>query len=155
MKNIKSIKLCLILGCMLYTFVTNAQIQNPVNWTFTVKKTAEKTYELHFNATLQKGWHIYSQTTPVGGPVPTTFTFTNNPLLIINGIPKEIGKLEQKHEPLFGVGVKQFSQKVDFVITIIQKTNAKTSLTGSVEYMVCNDEKCLPPKTVDFSISLK
>ncbi len=155
MKNINWIKLCLMLACMLFTFVTNAQIQNPVNWTFTAKKIAEKKYEVHCNATIQKGWHIYSQTTPAGGPVPTTFTFTNNPLLIISGIPKEIGKLEQKHEPLFRVGVKQFSQKIDFVIAIIQKTNAKTSLTGSVEYMVCNDKECLPPKSVDFSISLK
>ena len=145
----------LFLICTLCTAITNAQLNNPVSWTFTAKKTSDKTFEVHLSATLQKGWHIYSQTTADGGPVPTTFTFTSNPLLIITGIPKEIGKLEQKHEPLFGVDVKQYSQKVEFVIIAKLKTAVKTNLSGSVEYMVCNDKECLPPKIVTFSIPLK
>jgi thiol:disulfide interchange protein DsbD len=56
---------------------------------------------------------------------------------------------------LFGVDVKQFSNKVDFVQTVKIKGKAKTVLNGSVEFMTCNDHECLPPKTQKFSVALK
>ena len=38
--------------------------QSPVSWTFTAKKLGVKTYEVHMTATIQNGWHIYSQNQP-------------------------------------------------------------------------------------------
>ncbi|MEO8567483.1 MAG: protein-disulfide reductase DsbD domain-containing protein [Ginsengibacter sp.] len=131
-----------------------AQLLNPVDWTVTSKKINDKVYEVHLIATINKGWHIYSQNTPDGGPVPTTITFTKNPLLDLDGKVKESGKLEQRHEEIFGVDVKQFSDKVEFIQVIKLKTRVKTSAKISVEYMVCNDRQCLPPVTKNFSIAL-
>ena len=144
----------LCIGCWL-TACAVAQIKNPVKWSFTSKKINATTYEVHLSATIDRGWHIYSQSTPDGGPVPTTVTFGKNPLLTFDGKVKEVGKLEQKHEELFGVDVKQFSNKVDFVQTVKLKAAAKTSVAGSVEFMSCNDKECLPPKSQSFSISLQ
>lgn len=132
-----------------------AQIKNPVHWTFSSKKIDATTYEVHATANMDKGWHIYSQTTPAGGPVPTSVSFTKNPLLVINGIPKEVGKLEAHHEPLFGVDVKQFSNQVEFVQTVKVKGKAKTNVDGNVKFMSCNENECLPPKTQTFSVSLE
>jgi thiol:disulfide interchange protein DsbD len=129
--------------------------ENPVKWSFSAKKIADKIYEIHLTAVIEKDWHIYSQTTPDGGPVPTSISYFKNPLLIIQGEAKEMGKLEKHFEKLFGVEVLQFSDKVDFVHTVNLKTNVKTSITGKVAFMTCNDEMCLPPKSVPFSISLK
>ena len=133
----------------------SGQVQNPVHWVFSAKKMSSGNYEIHLTATIDKGWHVYSQTTPKDGPVPTSFKFTKNPLLSFEGVVKETGKMQQHNEPLFGVVVKQFSDKVDFVQTVKVKGNIKTSVTGSVEFMVCNDKQCLPPKTEQFSISLQ
>jgi len=133
----------------------SAQVQNPVKWSFSSKKVNATTYELHLTASIDGHWHVYSQTTPDGGPIPTSISFTKNPLIAMVGPAKEVGKLEQKAEPLFGVDVKQFSNKVDFVQTVTVKGKVKTSVTGSVEYMTCNDEQCLPPKSQKFSIALK
>lgn len=133
----------------------NAQVMDPVHWSFTAKKINATIYEVHLTATIQSGWHTYSQTTPEGGPVPTSITFTKNPLLTLEGKAKEIGKLEQHSEPLFGVDVKQFSNKVDFVQVVKLKAPAKTNISGSVEFMVCNDRECLPPKSEKFSVDLK
>ena len=72
----------------------------------------------------------------------------------MNGNVKESGKLEERYEPLFGVNVKQFSDKVVFIQTVVLKVNAKTALNGTVEFMACNDKECLPPKTVKFSVNL-
>lgn len=132
-----------------------AQIKNPVNWTATSKKISDKTYEIHLTANINQGWHVYSQYTPDGGPVPTSISFTKNPLLILDGKTKEVGKLEQRHEALFGVDVKQFSNKIDFVQVVKLKANVKTSVDVAVEFMVCNDKECLPPATKKFTVALK
>lgn len=132
-----------------------AQAKDPVKWAFTAKKVSADTYEVHLTANVDKGWHTYSQTTPEGGPVPTTITFTKNPVVTLVGQVSESGKLEQHNEPLFGVIVKQYSNKVDFVQIMKVKSGAKTVVAGSIEYMVCDNSQCLPPKTVTFSVALK
>ena len=150
MKKIFTAAFLLLFSNMLF-----AQIQNPVNWIATSKKISDKTYEIHLTANINKGWHIYSQTTPDGGPVATNLTFTKNPLLILDGKTKELGKLEQRHEELFGVDVKQFSNQIDFVQVVKLKAPVKTSVDVAVEFMVCNDKQCLPPTTKKFTVALK
>jgi hypothetical protein len=154
----KNEKMKKLLGLLLFLFILQgafAQIQNPVKWAYKLKKVNATTYEVNITATIDKGWHIYSQTTPEGGPVPTTISFSKNPLLTITGTPKEVGKLEKRHEPLFGVDVKQFSNTVNFVQTIKVKAAVKTSVAGTVEFMVCNDSQCLPPTTNKFSLPIQ
>ena len=132
-----------------------SQVLNPVKWSFSSKKLDGSTYEIHLTATLDKGWHTYSQTTPEGGPLPTAINFTKNPLVNLEGSTKEVGKLEQHHEPLFGVNVKQFSEKVDYIQVVKVKGTANVTVAGTVESMACNDKQCLPPSTEKFSVSLK
>jgi Disulphide bond corrector protein DsbC len=127
---------------------------NPVSWTFTSKKVSDKTYELHMTASIQSGWHLYSQTQPEDAiPQPTTITFNKNPLLTLDGKAKENGNMEKFKDPKLG-SAYQYSSKVDFVQTVKLKASAKTKVSGSVKFQTCNDEKCLPPKTVAFSIAL-
>ena len=137
------------------TAICFAQVENPVKWNFSAKKINATTYEVHITAKVESGWHIYSQTTPEGGPIPTSIAFTRNPLLSFDGTAKESGKMEQHFEELFGVDVKQFSNKVDFIQVVKLKVNAKTNVSGTIEFMTCNDHECLPPKTEKFSILLK
>ena len=146
----------MLLGLGLVAFsLVNGQVRNPVEWSFSAKKINATTYEIHMTAQIENGWHTYSQTTPEGGPVPTSISFVKNPLVSLSGPAKEVGKLEKHHEKIFGVIVKQFSDRVDFVQTVTLKSAAKTAIKGSVEYMVCNDHECLPPSTENFSIELK
>lgn len=136
-------------------FNSDAQMQNPVKWNFTATKKAEKVYEVIITAMLPKPWHIYSQNTPQGGPVPTSFSFKANPLVSLKGSPKEIGKLKTDHDENFGIDVKYYADRVEFVQTVNLKANVKTNLSGAVQYMVCNDEKCLPPTKVSFDLKLQ
>jgi len=132
-----------------------SQVRQPAKWSFTAKKVDATTYEIHCTAILEGGWHIYSQTTPDGGPVPTRLKFAPNPLVTIQGTATEVGKLEKKHEEIFGVDVKQFSNKVDFVQVVKLKGKVKTNITGSIDYMTCNDRECLPPTSQKFSIAIQ
>jgi thiol:disulfide interchange protein DsbD len=127
---------------------------DPVKWEFSSKKINPSTYEIHLKAKIEDEWHIYSQSTPDGGPVATSISFTRNPLVIMKGDVKEVGKMEQHFEKLFGVEVKQFSEKVAFVQTVTVKAGIKTTLRGTIQYMTCNDEQCMPPKKISFTVSL-
>jgi len=144
-----------LLVALFVTAVSFAQVKNPVHWTFTSRKINETTFEVTLSAKIDQGWHIYSQTTPEGGPSATSIKFTKNPLLAFDGAAKEVGKLEQKHEELFGVDVKQFANKVDFVQTVRIKGKAKTAVNGTIEFMTCNDKQCLPPSSQKFSVVLQ
>jgi len=135
--------------------VASAQIQNPVHWSYTAKKINPTTYELHFTANISGNWHIYSQTTPEGGPIPTEFKFTPNALITVTDKkPKEEGKLVTYFDKNFKVDVKYFEGKVDFVKSVTVKGKIKTNVSGTVESMICNDRTCMPPTTEKFNIGL-
>ena len=129
--------------------------QNPVTWTFTSKKVKDNSYEIHMTATIEKGWHLYSQTQPEDAiAIPTTFAITSNPLIEVVGKIKEDGKMEKFHDSQLDISANQYSKTVNFVQTIKLKGKAKTSFSGSVEYQTCDDKKCLPAKTVNFKVAL-
>jgi len=143
--------LIFIVFCVITTI--KAQVENPVTWTFTAKKIGAKQYEIHMLATITGNWHIYAQNAGEG-PEPTSFTFTKNPLVKLEGKVKEIGKLETMLDPNFNSTLRFYNGKVDFVQKITMKSTANTMLKGSVVYMVCNDRKCLPPKEIPFTVKL-
>lgn len=138
---------------MMFAVLVNAQISNPVRWTYTAKKIADKTYELHLTATIDGNWHMYAQD-PGEGPEPTVISFTANPLLKFDGKVKEIGKLEKSYDNNFKSVLKYYSKKVDFVQKVKVKSSIATVIKGNVNFMVCNDRQCLPPRDVPFTINV-
>jgi hypothetical protein len=132
---------------------TFAQSNKEVKWSFTAKKIADKTYEVHLTATVNGDWHIYAQEVGVDGPIPTSFSFAKNPLIAFDGKVKEVGKLIKKNEEVWGGEVRYYEKSVDF-IQVVKIRGGKTNLAGKVEYMVCNDEKCLPPAETNFSVAI-
>ena len=143
-----------LLGLVLFLSV-GVSAQNPVTWTFTSKKLPNGNFEIHMTATMEKGWHLYSQTQPDDAiAMPTTFTITSNPLIEVVGKIREDGKMEKFHDKELDLSANQYSKTVNFVQTVKLKAKAKTNFTGSVEYQTCDDKKCLPPKTVNFKIAL-
>ncbi len=125
-----------------------------VQWKFSSKSLGDNMYELHMTASIEAPWHLYSQTTQEGGPVPTEFKFNLPGFIMPVGIVEEKGKMIIKKEEVFGIDVKYYGGIVDFVQVIRIKTKIKTNIIGSVKYMVCNDRECLPPRTESFSINI-
>ena len=130
-----------------------AQIKDPVKWKATSKKVGDS-YQVVLTATLPKSWHIYSQFTGKGGPLPTQLKFTKNPLLTYEGSVKEVGKLKEEYDTNFDTKVKYFGDKVDFVQMVKVKGNLKTNVNVTIEYMTCDDSQCLPPTKKTFNVSL-
>jgi hypothetical protein len=147
-------KKLLVLFCsIVFAMNVDAQKANPVKWTFTAIKKSDKQYEVVASATIDAPWHMYSQFVS-GGPIPTTFTFSKNPLIQLAGKTKEKGKLQKMYDKNFKTELSFFSDKVDFIQTVNLKVASKTNLVGMVEYSICNDDRCLPPAKVSFEVAL-
>jgi Disulphide bond corrector protein DsbC len=139
---------------LLTSTLANAQSAKQVKWVYTVKKIADKTYEVSMSATVGSKYHIYSQDAGAEGPLPTTFNFTKNPLVSFEGKVKETGKLIKKNEEVWGGVVNYYENSVNFIQVVKLKSNIKTNIAGKVSFIVCNDRECLAPSDVDFSVAV-
>ena len=70
------------------------------------------------------------------------------------GTPKEIGKMHQVFDDVFGVDIRYFKDSVDFVEEVELKANVKTQVSGSIKYMVCTDQECQTPAPELFKVSI-
>lgn len=125
-----------------------------VKWTFAAKKIADKKYEVSLTAAINGDFHLYAMKAGVEGPIPTTITFAPNPILSLQGQIVEKGKKITKVEEVWGGKVNFFEKTVTFSQIVNTKSAAKTNLNGKIEFMVCNDEVCLPPSEVPFKIAI-
>ncbi len=133
-----------------------AQSGTKVKWDYAVKKIGDKKYEVRMIANIQPGWHLYSQTQSADAiALPTTINFAKNPLLLVTGKPKEVGKVTDAFDKATQSRSRFYSNKVEFVQVVTVKSTVKTSLTGDVEFMVCDDKQCLPPDKAKFSVKLE
>jgi thiol:disulfide interchange protein DsbD len=136
----------------LLTVFAKAQGHKEVTWNFSLEKSG-KDYVIKMEATIQSGWHIYSQNIKGDGPVPTSFTFELPKGSKLKGKTNEPEATEVFDES-FGMKVKYFSNKVVFTQKISGKLNGEQLIKGKVNYMICNDQMCLPPVDVPFEIKL-
>ena len=95
---------------LLITAFSFAQSSKQVLWNYSVKKIADKTYEVHLSATINGDYHLYAQDAGGEGPVATAFTFSPNPLIAFNGKVKEEGKLISKYESAWKHDVKYYEK---------------------------------------------
>lgn len=132
---------------------TQAQILEPVKWSYASKRISNTEAVVLIKATLDKGWHVYSQNVPDGGPVATSISFAPSKSFTLVGKtiePKPITKFEK----VFKMNVSYFDNSVVFQQRIKIKAGQPV-VKGTVEFMACNDEQCLPPDEVSFSIPVK
>ena len=148
-------KIVSLLAVVCITLSAAAQIQDPVDWSYSVKKVSADTYTFTATANIEGNWHIYSQTTGKGGPIPTKITFNKNPLVTLVGVTKEIGKVEQVYDELFKTTVRFIGETATYTQTIKVRGGVKTNISGFVAYMVCDDRQCLPPSKKTFDLKLQ
>ncbi|MFA9391067.1 MAG: cytochrome c biogenesis protein CcdA [Prolixibacteraceae bacterium] len=148
-------KIIFILSLLLSSSIlSQAQIINPVKWTFENKKISDTEYELHFNATIEKGWHLYSEKLPEGGPIATSVHFENSSEFELIGNFESLEKGIKVFDQTFNMELEYFGNKASFIQKIKLNSTNPINIIGYVEYMSCNDETCTPPTEADFSISI-
>ena len=137
---------------LLSAFALSAQ--NPVKWSFSAKDAGNCQVDLVFTATIDEGWYTYSQfLESEDGPVATLITFSPAPGYQLVGKAKEGGEIITVHDPVFDMKLTKFKHKA-ILTQRISVTDPSKPITGYINYMVCNDEMCLPPKDADFSFKI-
>lgn len=131
----------------------NAQILEPVKWTTSTKKISDTEYVLIATANIDDKWHLYSQNVPENGPIPTSFTYEGNGNYLKKGNTSE----EEGHtvdDPVFNMKIKYFETKASFEQRIKVKSKKPFEVSAIVEFMVCDDSRCLPPTEVDLVFNI-
>jgi len=137
---------------ILLVFGLQAQILEPVTWTFSSNKSGEKEYELVFKANIDLHWHLYSQDIPMSPPA-TGFKFNeSDDYKLIGGVTEESTVIEE-YDPNFEMELKYYANEAIFK-QVVQLTGDGAKISGFVEFMCCDDTKCLPPTEVDFNFTL-
>jgi thiol:disulfide interchange protein len=136
--------------CFLALASVAGAAEDPVQWTLTFDaKTAAPGSHLlaKLTGTIQEHWHVYSMTTPPGGPNPTTASIVDNPA--VAGFKIYQAKPVRKLDPSFGIDTETFAGQYVLLFDIELKKDASAGpadIAANVRYQSCNDTICLPPK---------
>jgi hypothetical protein len=148
---LSKIILAIILSAL--SFNAKSQILHPVKWSYAAKRINKTEAVVFIKATIDDGWHVYSQTVEDGGPVKTSFNFDGSAAYTLIGPTVEPAPIT-KYEKVFGMDVSYFTKSVIFQQKMrLKKTNV--ILTGTINYMTCNDRQCLPPEDVQFRVPIQ
>jgi thiol:disulfide interchange protein DsbD len=130
----------------------NAQILDPAKWTTKIEKKSENTYLLTFNAIIEKDWHMYSQFTPDGGPLPLEIIFKDQKgNFTLVGKAKE-SKTTTAFNDVFGVNETFFHDKAQ-IQQEVKVTNPKiTKIEADLNYQVCKEVCINLEKKITFAI---
>ncbi len=123
----------------------------------TVEQENDSIYTLVFKAFLEPGWHLYSQEEVAIdiAPIPTEFSYSEVP-----GKYELIGATEEPDVPplydaVFEADITYFEDEAEFRQKIKVLDPTDLVITAEVYFSVCDDEKCLPPETERFTMSLE
>lgn len=132
------------------------QMKEYVTWTYSQKKTGPDEYELSFKATIEKGWHLYSQVPVEDGPLPTEFVFDKSKDYKLVGKAIE-PKAHEAVEPMFDNQViRSFEGSATFKQKIKALKGGSFKIKGIVYGMACNETQCQafsPPPDFEFTIT--
>lgn len=140
----------ILTGCLLYFPSGFSQILEPVKWDFSKEEVNEDEVNIIINASIDDNWYLYGQDIPEGGPVPTSFHIEESEHFELIGSMEETVEPETKFDPFFDMELQVFSEEAGFSQRIKILSDQEFTITGYVEYMSCDDERCLPPQETDF-----
>lgn len=126
---------------------------NPVKWSFEQKKIDENTFELISSTSIDEGWYMYSQTIPAGGPPSTYFEISLPEGAELVGQMEEGGNIKTMYDKVFDMELVKFTKKAIFTQRI-KSTTGEGLVPFYIEYVSCDDKRCLTPTVVEISFDL-
>lgn len=146
-------RLSLIVLVYLIALPAIAQIIEPINWSFDARQKG-RDVELIFQASIDKGWHLYDTYLPEGGPIATQMVFEDSTLFEFVGELEKEPQPVEKFDSIFQLNLRFFSDEATLTQKIRLKDDSPVDIKGYVLFMGCDDEMCLPPNEAEFSFQL-
>ena len=130
----------LLLGLLVFfCSLGNAQILDPVKWTTKIEQKSATNFIVTFNATIENEWHVYSQFTPDGGPLPLEVNFKNqkgNYTLV--GKAKE-SKTRTAYNDIFEVNETFFEKKAQITQEISLVNKGVKTIEVELNFQACKE----------------
>jgi thiol:disulfide interchange protein DsbD len=96
-------------------------------------------------AKVEPGWSLYALNQPEEGPKPTRIWLPEDqPYKLRAGLKAPSTK--RKFDPNFNLEVEYYTGEVAFQLPV--ESSGAGRLRVNVQYQACNDQLCLPPRTV-------
>jgi len=134
------------------TMFANAQVLDPVEWDFSAEVRDENRVDLVFKASIEENWHMYGMQIPEGGPIATSIIIEADKSFEKAGSMKAEPEPVIKYDKTFKMEIGLFSDVVVFKQAVKRLTDDSFIVSGIAEYMVCDDQRCLPPEEIEFTI---
>jgi len=137
-------------------FLLNGQgIPQPVSFTVVndlSSVTAGEKTDIVFDAKIEGDWHLYSITIPENGPVPTSFSVKSDNAFQYGDVSES--EPDINYDPNFDMDLGWHSKTAQFTIPIVLDIDEAGEYVVDIgaRYMVCNDNMCLPPRTVPVTV---
>lgn len=129
-------------------------ITDAVSWEQSHTNSADGVVTLSFKATLKQGWHIYDVTLPDGGPTPTNVELDGAKGVKLLGTLKPSKEATSVYDPNFEMNLRWHTGSVTFEQQVQIEDPEHFVLEGDLIYMLCNDQTCLPPTRLPFSLKV-
>lgn len=125
-----------------------------VTWTTSVNALGNNNYQIVVEAQIPDGFHLYDQGPyDLGGPNATLIVFTPDAGASLVGTVTPQTKPDRHHDKTFNMEIGTYAGKVRFVQQVKLQA-AKALVKGTAEWMICNDNSCMPPEDTAFSITI-
>ncbi len=130
---------------LLTVVASMAQMVDPVSFTSQLKTGSTADAEIVFSGVIDPGWHVYSTGLGDGGPIEAALKVNKLEGCELVGALQARGNEIAVFEELFGMDVRYFENKVEFVQKI-RFTEPGYAIDAFLEYGACSDQTCLPPQ---------
>ena len=151
MKKILFLSLAMLFSMAIFSSHLRAEVLNPVKWKISSKKISASEAVISFHATIDEHWHLYSQHIDMAPPA-TTFNFDSIPGWQLVGEVDETKSIEE-FDKNFDMTLAYFEYEATFTAHIKLLTDQEVVVKGFINYMSCDDTRCLPPADEDFEIA--
>lgn len=140
----KNLSIILFIALALFSKIADAQVNDPVSWTFSSKKIDNLKYEIVLEATVDMGWHLYSSELPDGGPLPTSIIFEESDNYKVIGKLVPAGKPTIEFDEVFNMDLAYFDAYAKFIQIIeLNEGVDGMKISGEIEYQACFEDKCI------------
>ena len=117
----------------------------PVKWSTEVEKISDTEYNLIYKADIEDHWHLYSQTLPEGGAIPTEFIYNEDAL---KNDFKLVGKAIEsesitKFDKVFQMDLTYFDNAATFTQKIELNDSNISQIEAEISFQACDDARCI------------
>src|ERR1700748_1244207 len=129
------------------------QIKDVLQWQYNARKTSDSTFDVTITAKIKDTWHVYTSTPKGDGTqIPLHISFDKNANVKLSGKPTNNGKALDEEIKELGFTIQYYKHTFTYTQKVI--AHANTTLKGTIDFQICNDQTCLPTKPEHFQVPL-